>query len=149
MKDFEHGWCNMTISRSGEVVVDFDFSYTPVNSMDDLVDAIDSMLTEYTERVATVRFHLEPAAISFRFVKKENCISLRVTEEKDLTRTVGDVIEILSFEGTFSQVCTPFWRGLRKIQSRYTEEECDKRWHRPFPYKAIENLGKDIKNKND
>jgi len=51
----------------------------------------------------------------------------------------------LEITGSYEEICVPFWRALRSLQGRFSAEELDARWHRPFPWKDIDQLTSAIK----
>ena len=78
--------------------------------------------------------------------KEEEEISLAVTLHESYKRT--DKFEsVFSLKGSYDQICMPFWRALRRLQTKHTPEELNERWHRAFPTDDLNKLNQLIKGK--
>ena len=74
-------------------------------------------------------------------------VKLEVYIFSDHRRDYGRGERELEITGSYEEICVPFWRALRSLQGRFSAEELDARWHRPFPWKEIEILTAAIKEK--
>ena len=71
----------------------------------------------------------EPTVCELQFKRESVPIGLRVCR-----RTSRDHCQTLfETEGSFSEICVPFWRALRNLESRFSAEEFSRRWGRPLP----------------
>ena len=48
--------------------------------------------------------------------------------------------ELLRLSGSYAEICLPFWRALRGLQGQYPPAKLDRRWHRAFPSRALNQL---------
>jgi hypothetical protein len=49
-------------------------------------------------------------------------------------------------DGTFSEICRPFWKAVRDLQGRLTPRQLAEQWHREFPSAAFERLTAKMQN---
>ena len=119
-------------------------SYTPSDSFLDLTNALHRLL--YYPIEATVVWHEEPAETELRFSPSGELIRLEVYMFPDRHRRIARNGEKeLEITGSYEEICVPFWRALRSLQGRFSAEELDARWHRPFAWKDIDQLTSAIK----
>jgi hypothetical protein len=120
-------------------------SYTPFDTLGEMVDALHG-LTTYDDR-RLVRLSEEPEICELRFERENGTITLevcrRASEQHRLCRT------LLKATGSVSEVCLPFWRALRSLQTRFSEEEFELRWKRPFPASGMERLSANFRRMRD
>src|SRR6266511_221684 len=140
----EHGWVGLTISQ-GEESLKIIASYTPSDSFLDLTNALYNLL--YYRVGGAVTWHEEPAETELRFSISQEDVELEVYSFSDHRRDYGRGERELAITGSYEEICVPFWRALRSLQGRFSAEELDARWHRPFPWKEIEILTAAIKEK--
>jgi serine phosphatase RsbU (regulator of sigma subunit) len=133
----EHGWVGLTISQ-GEKSLTIIASYTPSDSFLDLTNALHNLLCYRVGGVVT--WHEEPAETEMRFSISGEDVELEVCFFSDHRRDYGRGERELAITGSYEEICTPFWRALRSLQGRFSAEELDARWHRPFPWKEIDLL---------
>ena len=43
------------------------------------------------------------------------------------------------------KILSPFWKGLRDMQSKQDPDEYERQWHRPFPKREMLELQQRIK----
>jgi hypothetical protein len=142
----EHGWVGLTISQ-GEESLKIIASYTPSDSFLDLTNALYNLRCYRVGGV--VAWHEEPAETELRFSISGDEVELDVYFFSDHRRDYGRGERVLAITGSYEEICTPFWRALRSLQGRFSAEELDARWHRPFPCKEIDLLTTIIKGKLD
>ena len=140
----EHGWVGLTISQ-GEESLKIIASYTPSNSFLDLTNALYNLRCYRVGSV--VAWHQEPVETELRFSISGDEVELDVYFFSDHRRDYGRGERVLAITGSYEEICTPFWRALRSLQGRFSVEELDARWHRPFPWKEIDLLTTTIKGK--
>jgi hypothetical protein len=140
----EHGWVGLTISQ-GEEPLTIVASYTPSDSFLDLTNALHNLLCYLVGGVVT--WHEEPAETEIRFSISGEEVELEVYFFSDRRRDYGRGERELVITGSYEEICLPFWRALRSLQGRFSAEELDSRWHRPFPWKEIDLLTAAIKEK--
>jgi hypothetical protein len=140
----EHGWVGLTISQ-GEESLTITASYTPSDSFLDLTNALCNLLCYRGGGVVT--WHEEPAETELRFSISRELVELEVYFFSDHRRDFGRGKRELAITGSYEEICMPFWRALRSLQGRFSAEELDARWHRPFPWKEIDILTTAIREK--
>jgi hypothetical protein len=117
-------------------VVALTASYTPYDSLNEMVGALHG-LTTYDD-VRLVHISEEPAVCELRFNRNGGTIEL------DLCRRAWEhhphCRMLLEASGSILEMCLPFWRALRNLQARFSEKEFERRWHRPFPTSGMEQL---------
>lgn len=138
------GQCRLTISQ-GEESLTIIASYTPSDSFLDLTSALYNLLCYRVGGAVT--WHAEPAETELRFSISQEDVELEVYSFSDHRRDYGRGERELAITGSYEEICMPFWRALRSLQGRFSPEELDVRWHRPFPWKEIEILTAAIKEK--
>lgn len=90
---------------------------------------------------AVVVWQCEPFEYEFRFRSLDTAVSLQVILFPDSRRSVFDEPDPkLATVGSYEEVCLPFWRALRQLQGRFSEEEWQARWHGPFPSRELDFL---------
>ena len=139
--DLEHGWVRLTIS-SGVETFTVVASYTPSDSFLDLTNALHSLLRDGQ---AKVMWNCEPPEYEMLFSSGGSDISLQIYEYSDYRRGNERGEQVFAVSGTYKDICIPFWRALRDLQGRFSAEELDSRWHRPFPSREIDLLTAEIK----
>jgi hypothetical protein len=140
----EHGWVGLFINY-GEEAITIIASYTPSDSFLDLTNALYALL--YYPIEATIVWHEEPAETELRFSVSGGIVRLEVYTFPDYRRIAGSGERDLEISGSYEEICVPFWRALRSLRGRFSAEELDARWHRPFPWKDIDQLTTAIKEK--
>jgi len=135
--DPEHGWVGLTISRGGERVT-IVASYTPSDSFLDLANALHNLFLYSGE--AKVILHSGSTEYELRFSREGEVVRLEAWEYPDRLRDAGRGERFFEASGSYEGVCIPFWRALRNLQGRFSAEELNARWHRPFPAKEIDGL---------
>jgi len=131
------GWVGLKLSRDGEVA-DIIASYAPYDSFLDLVDALYNLFLYEGEW--KVIWNEAPVEYEVCFGRAGTLVSLEVLEFPDRRREIQRAQSRLSASGSYEDVAVPFWRALRNLQGRFTTEELNARWHRPFPSKEIDGL---------
>ncbi len=140
----EHGWIGLKIMY-GHVLYEDAVSYI-FRSLTQLVDALDMLRDHDVQHCQKkVVWSLEPQELEMIFTKTKKTISLEVAVSRDHKRREGLKTTIVEIEGDYEHVCIPFWRALRSLQGRFSEEEFTARWHTPFPYQELDVLTKKIK----
>lgn len=108
-------------------------------------------LTEVLHRVweqqgeSVVTLLAEPEQCELRFTKVGEDITLTIDLFPGHVRKPGLADRLLVVSGTYAQVCLPFWRALRGLQGRFSEQELHERWLLPFPARKLSELTAAIK----
>lgn len=109
------------------------------NSFHALVEALIRLKNSADE--AVVVWQCEPSEYEFRFNSLDTAVSLQVLLFPEPGRSVFDEPDPkLTITGSYEEVCLPFWRALRQLQGRFSEEEWQTRWHGPFPSRELDLL---------
>ncbi len=135
--DPENGWVRQSIS-CGDQVLRIVGSYTPSDSFRDLTTALLNLLVYEGEFVVTR--NEEPAETDLQFARSGEIVRLEVLQFQDRHRNIDMGKSVFDVSGSYEEICHPFWRALRNLQSRFTIEDLDARWHRPFPSVEITKL---------
>jgi hypothetical protein len=51
---------------------------------------------------------------------------------------------LFEIQGTFAEICLPFWRALRNLQTRFSGDEFQLRWRHPFPGSGMQKLSANL-----
>lgn len=86
----------------------------------------------------------EPQETELHFQRTGDSIILSIYSFPDYSRGSVQGVERLKICGTYEEICLPFWRAFRNLQSRYSPEELHRRWQREFPIREIELLSSAI-----
>ena len=135
--DPEHGWVGLTISCGSDTVT-INISYTPNDSSLDLANALYNLFLYSGE--AKVIYHAGSTEYELRFAKEGGVVRFETYEYPDRLRDAGRGERFFEAAGSYGDICIPFWRALRNLQGRFSEEELYARWHRSFPWKEIDGL---------
>lgn len=140
--DPEHGWVCLKIDY-GDKSASSIASYTPGDSFLDLTNALDSLFHYGGE--AMVVWYEGPGETELRFFCTKDMVRLEVWFFLDHRRDYGRGEKEFEISGSYEEICLPFWRALRSLQGRFSNEELEARWHRSFPWKEIDLLTRAIK----
>ena len=143
--DPQHGWVCLKID-CGDESASIIASYTPSDSFLNLAKALSHLL--HYEGEATVVWHEEPAETELRFFRTKDLVRLEVWSFFDYRRGCGRGEKGFEVSGSYEKICLPFWRALRSLQGRFSNEELEARWHRSFPWQEINLLTREIEGKS-
>ena len=131
------GTIEVTLRHGAETVyIGASYIYSSFHA---LVEALMRLKTNAEE--AVVVWQCEPSEHEFRFSYQNAVVSLQVLLFPDSRRSVFDAPDSeLTATGSYVEVCLPFWRALRQLQGRFSEEEWQARWHGPFPSRELDLL---------
>ncbi|WP_133296159.1 hypothetical protein [Zooshikella ganghwensis] len=140
------GWVDFRIIDNHKEIFHDSFSYTPYDSFLELINALHDIKTcsGFVEKKVT--FNTEPLEYDFCFTKSEGVVSLEIKDYKDYRRA-GNTEAMFAVKGSYDEICIPFWRGLRKLKGKNSQEELDRAWHRAFPLLELEKLTSKLKSK--
>ena len=80
----------------------------------------------------------EPEVCELRLERKDGAIELHVCRRASFDHP--HCRTLLEASGSILEMCLPFWRALRNLQTRFTEKEFELRWHHPFPTSGMEQF---------
>lgn len=133
----------MTI-RSDETVVTLLVSYVLYNTLDELVDGLHALTTG--DHYRSVRIFEEPTSCELRFRRENELIRFELwrfsSYSQIRSRKPGQML--FEIEGTLAEICLPFWRALRNLQTRFSEDEFQRRWRYPFPGSGMQKLSANL-----
>jgi hypothetical protein len=133
----EHGWMAVALT-SGDTRFDVHASYTPRDSVSDLASAASLILKGGVE--ATLVWNEEPNQVDFHFTAEGDEAMLVATRYPDHQRGKRCGQELLRVRGTRADVCLPFWRGLRQLQSKMPSDEYKAAWRHEFPGEKVDEI---------
>ena len=90
---------------------------------------------------------MKPKLTELRFSGSGGMVRMEIYFFHDYRRLAGSGEKELEITGSYEEICVPFWRALRSLQGRFSAEELDARWCRPFPWKEIDLLTTAIREK--
>ena len=140
--DPNHGWIGISIEYQG-ASFDESFSYAGYDTFEELVLALTRLLLP--RATVSVTCLVGPAEFDLRFERDGDVVHFAIVEYPDHGRQKGAGQVAFSASGTFQQICIPFWRALRELEGRFSEEELARRWHREFPHDRLRRLTGRIK----
>jgi hypothetical protein len=138
-----HGWTPIKLTAPG-VEMEFDASYTPNDSISDLVNATAAMLANVPEQV--VSWNTEPHEYEFPFFTCGGRTRLEIREFPDSRRRRG-VVPLAMIEEETHTLARALWRGLRRLQGSMTVEDFAAGWGHPFPEATVERIGDQLRSK--
>jgi hypothetical protein len=142
------GWVMLTIRFEGgslDIVASHIY-----DCFSHLTNALHRLLVEQGEVIVTLQG--EPIEYDLRFVRVGSNISLAIERFPGPQRnrhSRSQVKLLLSVSGTYDEICLPFWRALRALQGRLSEEELKVRWREPFPTQELSALTAAIRPQNE
>ena len=135
--DPQHGWMALTI-QSDVGVATLNMSVVGFDTLDEMVEALHALITG--DHYRSVRIMEEPTVCELQFRREDGTMRLelhRLFPRNHRQTIFGD-------SGSIAEICLPFWRALRNLQTRFSTEEFGVRWHRPFPLSGMEKLNADV-----
>jgi len=129
--------------RAGEQSLIDAVSFTPYDSLTDLIRALSRLLVDNTE--LTVKWAYEPDEVDFNFKASGDEAELEVKWYQNHFRVEGTGERVFFWHGSRLDLCDPFWKALRGIQSDTEVDEFNRNWRREFPARELEQLTEDIK----
>ncbi|HEY0099445.1 MAG TPA: hypothetical protein VGB76_10900 [Pyrinomonadaceae bacterium] len=136
------GWMSFEL-RAGEQSLIDAVSYTPYDSLHDLIRALSKLLVDDTE--LTVKWAYNPDELDFNFRASGDEAELEVKWYKNHLRVAGTGERRFFFQGSRLDLCHPFWKALRDIQSDTEVDEFTRNWRREFPEAEMKRLTEEIK----
>ena len=141
----KYGWIGFCIEEKNEIIINTYFSYICGCSLSSLLECLQS-LKEPKNLEEKVIFYLEPASYEFIFTKEKENISLKILFFENHTRSLLEDEDIKLFKvGSYKEICMPFFRALRELQSHYSQEELDTLWKVSFSYEKLDKFSKFLK----
>ena len=135
------GWMSFEL-RAGEQSLVNAVSYTPYDSLRDLIDALSRLLSEDID--LTVKWAFEPDEADFNFKARGERAELEVKWYKNHLRLAGTGERVFFFEGSRLDLCHPFWKALRDMQSDMEVDDFARNWGRKFPDSEMRRLSEDV-----
>lgn len=136
------GWMSFEL-RAGEQSLIDAVSYTPYDSLPDLIIALTKLLVDDTE--LTVKWAYNPDELDFNFSAGGEQARLEVNWYRDHRRAEETGERVFYFEGSRLDLCQPFWKALRDLQSDIEVDEFTRNWRREFPATEMQRLTEAIK----
>lgn len=130
------GWVTLTINQGGQTI-SLTASYI-YDSFLQLTYTLHSLL--FGQGQAIVTWLTEPVEYEMRFAREADTLHLAIHDFPDRRRSPFLGRPLLTLSGSYEEVCLPFWRALRALQGRFSEQELHERWQRPFPSGEIAKL---------
>jgi hypothetical protein len=138
----QHGFMSLRLSAERERFVAV-VSYTPYDSLRDLVAALCDTLINDCERI--VKWNSEPEEFDFKLSAHDEAIQLDIIRYQDHRRLAEASSVVFSFRGSRLETCWPFWKELRDLHRRTARDEFNRQWRREFPERELQELTKRIR----
>lgn len=135
------GWMSFEL-RAGEQSLIDAASSVPYDSLRDLINALSMLLAGDVN--LTVKWAYEPDEADFNFSAGGERAELEVKWYQNHLRLEGAGERVFFFQGSRLELCQPFWKALRDIQSDREVDEFARNWGREFPAAEMEQLTADI-----
>ena len=145
LKNLNHGWIDLIIKDELFIILDNRFSYI-YNFLEDLLDGLYQLNNMHTISTKIILFG-EPFAYELVFNKEDDVVNFKLFFIENYTGVQYPDKLIYEKVGNFKEICLPFWRALRTLQSRYNQKEFNELWQREFSYQKLERLSQIIKKK--
>jgi hypothetical protein len=135
------GWLKVELT-CGDQMYGFVPSHVPYDSVSELANALLGTRDGYEKTI--VHWNDEPVEHQFVFALSNNRMDFRVNK---MCETIKGKIpeQVFSFGGSIYDVIWPFWKALREMESRLSEEEYERQCREPFPARELAELGKRIR----
>jgi hypothetical protein len=124
--------------RAEERNVEIWASYIPYDSIADLAGAVSLVLKGGPE--AKVSWNEEPTEFDFNFVVEGEIVRLFVLRFPDSSRAKAKGTEVLRVTGSQFDICLPFWRALRRLESMMPPNEFKAAWGHRFPDAKVREI---------
>lgn len=142
-ENLEQGWIDFEIKDNSYVILSDRISYIS-NSLSDLVDSLYQLSIKNIFETKII-FLAEPFAYELCFYKRGESIELKIFFIENYVNQRNYRILKYEIKGNRKNIAIPFWRALRGLQSKYTQEEFNKLWQADFSYQKLEKLSMVIK----
>jgi len=143
-ENLQFGTVDFRIEDNYEMIIDIWFSHIAYNSLKDLVGVLRQLVLSQKCEIKVI-FFAEPTEFEFIFHKNRDILNLNIFLFHDSRRVMGSSRHIFHIIGDIETICLPFWRALRSLQSKYSEEEFNELWRSDFSYKELDDLTAMIK----
>ncbi|HEX8128287.1 MAG TPA: hypothetical protein VF527_04235 [Pyrinomonadaceae bacterium] len=135
------GWMSFELRAGEQSLIDAAASM-PYDSLRDLIRALSTLLAGDAE--LTVKWAYEPDEADFNFKASGERAELEVKWYQNQLRLEGTGERVFLFEGSRLDLCYPFWKALRDMQSDTEVDEFARNWGREFPESEMKQLTEDI-----
>ncbi|WP_413200218.1 hypothetical protein [Nostoc piscinale] len=134
----EHGWITVEMFSQEQQLL-FSASYTPENSLCELLDALIALLNG--QHQAVVRWNTEPIRYEFIFAQNDKQLTLDVVKLANLPINQQQNELVFKVKSSCISMVLAFWRALRHLESY---ENFAQHWVRSFPKREMRLLEKSI-----
>lgn len=142
-EEVKSGWMTVRL-ESPEQTLSFSPSYTPYDSIAELINALYDFLSwSESETKSVVRWNEQPNEYEFVFVNAGEKAELTISEISE--RVSGRVREsIFSISDSRLQIALPFWRALRDLETT-PAHNYEAEWRMSFPSREMAVLTAKVK----
>ena len=134
----QSGWMSVGLRAGGARLV-LGASHAPYDSLRELIEALSALLAGGDAR-RVARWNCEPEEYDFELSAAGDRARLVVTRHTGPTRRADDARPVFAHAAERLQLVLPFWRELRELRRRTTEDDFEKNWRRPFPERELREL---------
>jgi hypothetical protein len=139
--DPQHGSITLTISSDSQTIsIAASFIY---DGLLQLTYALHTLF--FSPAQAIVTWTTEPIEYEMCFESDGEVVRFELHEYAASRRSSVFNPSLLSTSGSYDEVCRPFWRALRALQGRCSEQEFQERMGLPFPSAELEKLTQALK----
>lgn len=140
----QHGWMELTIVADDETF-STTISHIPYDSLSDLTKALLTLLEGIDYNVVTLNTEPTEYEIRFERLPDEDMIQMTILRYPDSRRVNNTGNVEFSLKESCADICLPFWRALRDLQSRVPLEEFKQHWSPGFPASDMQVLTQRIR----
>ncbi len=134
----QSGWMSLELRAGDRRFVEV-VSYTPYDSVRELVNAVAAIAVADTEEIVA-RWAVNPDAFDFVFGARGDEATLRVVWRAEHRRLKGEGEEAFAHRGTRLEVCRAFCEALRRLEEDAEVDEYARNWRREFPSSEMREL---------
>lgn len=132
-----HGWLPLKMAAEG-FTLELTASYLIHDPVEGLASALALRLKGGDE--ATVSWNEEPTDFEFRFTAVGPDTRLRITRFPDDDRRKGSGVKLFDTTGPTADLCLPFWRALRRLETARPPNEYKAAWGHHFPSAKVAEI---------
>jgi hypothetical protein len=130
-----NGWIRVTL-RATSAPVEIFASYSPADSMNELVDALIDVSHETEARVT---FNSEPERFALTMRPQADAVELTVTRHADHRESDGT--QTMTVVVPSEELLWAFWRALRAMMGAITPQDYRLQFRHELPETALRRLG--------
>jgi hypothetical protein len=138
------GWMALSVT-GGEGFVRYGASYTPYDSLGDLLDSVTALLQGQDSII--VKWETEPEQYDWHFQREGEQITLRIIYYPDHRRTRELAREVFVYSLPLIELARDIEAEVRELQERAERDVFESNWRREFPTAELAQLSAALEGK--